>query len=577
MSARRTETLEEAFGDAWDPANPLGHRAILAADERSEPFAAGERVLDAYGLNAEFVPTGLGGRLDRLDRLARTLRPVFRRDASMGVGYGVTGFIAGVGVWAEGTPEQQRRVADILLSGRRMAAAHTELAHGSDMGRNALRAEPAADGGLLLTGGKQMINNLGRADAAIMLARTGDAPGSRSHSLVLAGLDGARAGLRHRPRLTTSALRGSQMGAADFDGLAVPPGSIVGRPGHGLEGIMRAFQVTRSVLPGMMLGTLDTELRCALSFALERRLYGRRVGDLPHARSVLAGALADMLVCDSIATVAARALHVVPAQGSVLSGLAKYLVADLAQGVSQRLAVLLGARSFLRDGPYGIFQKMMRDLPVVSIAHAGGVVCRASVIPQLPSLARNGWRTPGPSPDALFLLDGDLPPLDLGRLELTARGADHVLSVLTAEPVPGTPAELADLCAAFAGELKRMADVQIAPRDRVVTAGPEAFALAARYAAVLGAAACVGVWRANRRTGDPLTADPAWVVLALHRLAVRIGLPVAATPAGVTEAVFDRLVRRRAQHRSFDLYGDPLAGQPPHLPAEPSHPGVMTP
>ncbi|WP_254709614.1 acyl-CoA dehydrogenase family protein, partial [Streptomyces lunaelactis] len=108
---QRVAELERRFGDPGDPDNPLGLDALLAADERGELLAEAEQVLAEFRLNAEFVPIELGGRLDRIDTLGRVLRGVFRRDASLGLGYGATTFIAAIAIWTAGTPEQQRRVA----------------------------------------------------------------------------------------------------------------------------------------------------------------------------------------------------------------------------------------------------------------------------------------------------------------------------------------------------------------------------------------------------------------------------------------------------------------------------------
>jgi len=72
--------LERRFGDPRDPDNPLGFAAILAADERAEPFAAGQRVLDDFGLDAQFVAAQDGGHLAGLDRLIEIMRSVHRRD-----------------------------------------------------------------------------------------------------------------------------------------------------------------------------------------------------------------------------------------------------------------------------------------------------------------------------------------------------------------------------------------------------------------------------------------------------------------------------------------------------------------
>lgn len=78
------DALEQRLGDPFDDANPVGFAALLRADERGEMCAAGERALDEHGLNADFVPIALGGRLSRIDDLVAALRAVYRRDPAWG-------------------------------------------------------------------------------------------------------------------------------------------------------------------------------------------------------------------------------------------------------------------------------------------------------------------------------------------------------------------------------------------------------------------------------------------------------------------------------------------------------------
>ncbi|MFD5715677.1 acyl-CoA dehydrogenase, partial [Streptomyces pharetrae] len=110
----RLDALAAVLGDADDPANPLGDRAVLDADERGEMLTAGEEALHAFGLNAEFVPADLGGRLTRLDHLVDVMRAVYRRDPCLGLGYGASSFIAGVNVWTAGDDTQRRAAAALL-------------------------------------------------------------------------------------------------------------------------------------------------------------------------------------------------------------------------------------------------------------------------------------------------------------------------------------------------------------------------------------------------------------------------------------------------------------------------------
>lgn len=109
------EKLDALFGDLRDADNPVGYASILAADERHEMLAEGERLLDAYGMNAEFVPAAYGGRLVRADRLAEVQRVVWRHDPCLGLGYGFSSLLGSVNIWSAGTHEQRTKAAEILL------------------------------------------------------------------------------------------------------------------------------------------------------------------------------------------------------------------------------------------------------------------------------------------------------------------------------------------------------------------------------------------------------------------------------------------------------------------------------
>ncbi|MFF0445681.1 acyl-CoA dehydrogenase [Streptomyces sp. NPDC004609] len=600
--ASRAERLEALLGDPLDPANPLGRRAVLAADERGELLPEGERALRAYGLGAEFVPTALGGRFDRADELARLMRSVFRRDCALGVGHGITSFIAALPVWADGTGEQRRRAADVLLSGGRIAAAYTELDHGSDFARISLTARPDS-GGYVLHGGKQLVNNIGRAEAAVFFVRTDDRPGSRGHSHLLVGLgDLPPGGADRSARYPTSGVRGCLLGGIEFDGCRVPGDTLLGAEGGAMETVLKVFQVTRSVLPGMVVGVGDTQLRTVLSFARERMLYGRPVAALPHARGILTGAFLDLLVCDALATVGARSLHLLPGEASVRSAAVKYLVPKLLQDNSYRLSVLLGARGYLREGPHAVFQKAARDLPVVALAHAGGAVCRANIVPQLPRLADHAWLPalaaagfpsgagPGaaaPAPGfagpaephrtapcgteparSLFRLDDPLPPLDLGRLSLTSRGDTlaGTLPVIARElGARDDLPRLAALARLFADQLADLAhrSAALPPRDRTPVAGRRGFLLADRYAHLLAAASCLGVWyEADAAASAGFAADPLWVTGALTRIAERLGLGPPPLRDDDVRRLGEELTARHDSARTFDLFHGRLAQRP---------------
>ncbi|MCK9877843.1 acyl-CoA dehydrogenase [Frankia sp. Ag45/Mut15] len=545
--------LERRLGDPTDAANPIGPPAVLVADEQAELLAAGTALLDEYCLNAEFVPTPLGGRLHQVDRLGQIGRAIFRRDTTMGLAYGLTNYIAAATVWTDGTTEQQRWLAELLLDNRRAAAAYTELSHGNDFTRNELTARRSGDR-WLVNGRKELVNNAGRADAMLLFARTGDTPGSRSHSHLLLDLTALPAGsVRPLPNFPTVGVRGCHLAGIEFRDCPVPHDAVVGAVGGAMETVLRAFQSTRGSLPSMAVGVLDSQLRLATAFSLRRRLFDRQLVELPATQAVLTTAFTDLLICDALSSVVARSLHLLPDQTSVSTAAAKYLVPKVLAEADRRLAVLLGAQSYLRRGPFAMFVKNSRDLQLLTFGHANATVCQATMIPQLARLAERSWLRADPAPAELFDLATVLPALDYRRLELTARGQDSVtaeFSALTAETAPEEP--LGRLARTLRSELGQLGEQcrELPGRHRTVVAGRAGFLLADRYAILLAAASCIGIWRQARGGPDAFLREPAWLQAALARLGGRLGL---ATGGVDHQPLFTELLRRHGEQRTFDL------------------------
>ncbi|SDL31615.1 acyl-CoA dehydrogenase [Streptomyces indicus] len=564
--AARIAELEQRLGDPTDARGEISYAALLADDERAQLSEPGEHALDELALNAEFVPVNHGGRLERIDTLVRVMRQVFRRDIALGLGYGVTSFMAAVNVWSSGTEQQQRRLAELLLDGKKVSVAYHELAHGNDFVRNEFHARPV-DGGYLLSGAKQVINNADRAAAWVLFSRTSPAPGSRSHSVVLAErdtLDPDR--FQVLPRYDAVGVRGCHLSGLDFTDCPVPASALVGEEGKGVELALRAFQVTRSAVPGMALGATDTALRTVTGFALGRQLYRKSVMDIPHAKATLSTTFVDLLICDSLSLAATRAVHVLPEETSVYAAVVKYLVPKMLTDAMYDLSIVLGARFYTREGEFGIFQKHVRDLPVLSLGHAGSAACQATIIPQLSRLARRSWFKDDPAPAGLFRLREDLPEVSFDRLTL-ASGRDGLSASLVAavDQLPSSsPQERAAHGAALhlMDELRQIQEqsLDLAPQDRTALASPATFALADRYAVLLAAASVIGVWQQAQGGQDDFLADSAWLAAALHRLGRRLGHALPELPDTCETQLHDEVLRRFRNARSYDLYNTPLAG-----------------
>lgn len=551
----RATELEALLGDPHDPANPTGFAAVLEADERGEMLAAGEQVLHAFGLGAEFVPPEHGGRLGRLDHLVEVMRAVYRRDPSLGLGYGASSLIAAVTIWTSGDPRQQALAASLLRSGRRIAVAFHELAHGNDMAGTEFTAE-AGDSGWLLSGRKEVVTNIRRADALVVLARTDPRPGPRSHTLML--VDRATVppdGFRDLPRFATAGLRGVQLGGLEFAHVPVPESAALGPVGSGLGSALKALQITRTTLPAMASAALDTALRTAVDHLSSRTLYGGRAIDLPHVRSQLTGVFADLLRAEAFAAVGMRALHLYPRSASVYSAAVKYGVAGMLLEATDRLADLMGAHFYVRTGPRAMFQKVLRDLAPVGFGHIARAACLMSLLPQLPLLARRSWRGGAPASGDLFHLDGGLPPLSYDSLTVHAGGRDPVAASSASLADRAWDPDHQDLRALARADLADLTELSgrcasLSAPELGIDAPAAIYDLADRYASLLARFSWFQVWR---HADDPFLADPAWLRAALHRSA-----SAAPLPESVETVLFRELLDRHRDHRCFGLTARPL-------------------
>jgi alkylation response protein AidB-like acyl-CoA dehydrogenase len=584
--------LEHLLGEPWDPHNPVGLLAVLAADERAEPLAAGERILDEIGLRAHVVPATLGGRLTGLDHLFQLLRAVCRRDPALGFGYGLNSLMAGVNIWTSGSPGQQRALADLLLAGRQVACAYHELDHGNDLARMDLSATPGG-GGWQLNGRKEMITNIARADAIVLYARTSTQPGSRSHSqFYLTRSELERHSYRMLPRYRTAGLRGVQLAGIEFFDSRVPADRVVGRAGLGLETAMRSFQITRVAVPAMAIGAADLALREGVRYARGRRLYGRAVADLPLVRSELATTFADLLVADCLTAVGTRMLHLRPHEGSTVAAACKYLAPHLLIAGVRRLSSVLGSQFYLRSGEHGVLQKLVRDLQPTAFVHASAATCQLTLLPQLPLLARRAWRPasePDPGPFSnLFRIGAALPPVDFGALTVGSAGADSLVAALPwardryherlarSRGGPNRPAELIGVLLA---ELAELTDdcAGLRPNQTGATAMPAAYRLAHRYAVLLAASACLHVWAEQLDDAAAFDRDERWLTAVLTRLTGAAGRTTGALPEDVAGYLFEELTRRYEEDRTLDLLGAPLrprAVAPASCPAPTAAAGV---
>jgi len=578
------EELERYLGDPLDGRNSLSFEQAVALDEVEAYPEQACALLDAWGLPSFYVPVQWGGRLRSYEQLISLLRVVARRDFTVGFAYSILSLLGSAATWAGGTDRQRQKVAQLLKEGKQIILAYNEKAHGGDFLATGVSAVRVA-GGYQLSGEKWLIGNAVRCAALTVVARTRDESSPRSLSLFLVdkhALDPCS--FEHLPRIKTLGVRGAHVSGIKFKESFVSDDALIGREGSALEQTLKAFQLTRIVIPALALGAADTALRATLDFARTRSLYGTQVSALPQTRRTLVEAFLDLLVGDCLTLACARAMHQTPEQMRLYSAVVKYYVPQSLEEAIERLGVVLGARHYLREGHWhGIFQKLLRDNVVVRY-HFNAALNLTTIGVHLRDLAQHRAHAAS-SPDtaaselstrlaSIFNLHHPLSDFNPDALSLYARGRDDFLNGLDlalaqlrliSSRTPAEHARLARLVAQTGRVLaqRQAADVEHRELSAKLGSGysraPEMFEQAERYCLLEAAACCVHLWLHNRERLGEFFGRGDWLVLSLERLLVRLGQRRSLLPPEHEQEVWQEMERLCDEGRLFSVVPFQLA------------------
>lgn len=523
--------LERALGPA-EGEGPFSHAKTVAHEEENELPPGAVELLRSWGFSEYLVPEEFGGGLRNLEQLFLLTRSLSRRNLTLAVMFGSA--VLGVNpVWLWGDEKQREKVARGVLDGDLACFAVSEPDHGSDLGT--VETSATADGeGHLLNGEKWPVGNATRGRFLTVYAAV---EGAGTSLLLLDRHDLPAETYRNHPFVRTVGLRGHDLSGVVFDNAPVPAGSLLGRPGAGLLGILQVLQITRTAIGALSLGTMDAVLRIALRHSQQRVLYGQEIYRIPVIRRHLVRSSLDVLIAECTALPVARSLSVVPSRLSLWSSVVKYLVPTLGEEVVQEAGRVLGARSYLREGvASGIFQKLQRDHAIASIFEGTTHVNLHSIATQLPAVARVADRPARGGEEVLrqlFDWSEEAPPWrPSGRaLRLTNASEDEITrgwSTAVSEAgriaereLPGAEGAaltkvLADLTDRRTAFYTRIAEESL---DAASTDGQDQ---AAEHCVHHAAASCLYTWLYSFGEVRATPGGTGWLVLVLQRLLQRL-------------------------------------------------------
>jgi len=572
------ESLETHLGDPFAADSRITFRRVIELDEK-EGYPHDElAALHSWNAHEYAVPARWGGRAVNIETGLHLMRQIARRDPTAAAALSLTS-LCYMTIWVAGTDEQRVYYGDLVRNGAKLAYALSERDFGSDILASGTVARKVP-GGYRVSGEKWLIGNCTVADFLLLFVRTGSRPGPAAFSLLLLDKRSAPAGsIEALPDEPLHGLRGLDLSGVRLHDVFVPDSARIGAEGRGVEIVLQGAHSVRSIISAIPLGCTDTGLRLALDFAVNRRVFGSAVAEIPYSRRQLVQAYADLLTGDAVASVATRSLQVCPEQSSVFSAVAKYWVPTRLEATMSQLAVVIGARHYLRSDPrFGVFQKLARDLPVSGFADGNTVVNLKNVAAQLGQLlGPTGGGFPGGSGPAevLFNLDAELPDYEPWRQSLSARGRDTAVGALadTADRLrcrgqaDGGEAgwvAAADLLERIGGERARLAGELATLKDQYGAKHAESeelFALARQYCTIHAAACVAGIW-AHSSPVLPAGDRPELLLACLERLYETFAPQHRALDRAGIDLVAEVMLGQHGRGESFSIRPAALAAVP---------------
>ena len=523
--------LSMFMGNPYNEENIFSFKNTVALDEKESFPHAAVNLLNQWGMQNYYVPVEYGGSLKSFEELIALIATIARYDLTLAVAHGKT-FLGSAAVWICGNNFLKSKVAKMIKDGQAFSLGVTEKDHGSDLISSEVFATNI-EGGYHISGEKWLINNATRGSALTLFAKVSNERGPFNFSLFMIDKTKLDAqSFSNIPKIKTHGIRGADISGISFNNAFVPKSSLMGKIGSGLEDILKCIQLTRTICSGLSFGAGDSALRTTIHFAKSRKLYDQPITSLEHTCNILLNAFLDLLICDCVIKVTSRALHIIPEQMSVYSAVIKYFVPSRVETMVLQLAKVLGARHFLRqEHDNGIFQKILRDISIISIFDSSSIVNLQSIGQQLKQLSEaNASLLDDAKLKTLFTLNTPLNEFNLNSLLLNNYGRDDILHSIDKSLQLIKMIEVNNISLETKSNLIILVQEIISIRNKFYLACKNEKGLlekkltsimhkyAAQYALLYAASSCIQIWLYNRAELEGYIKKGEWLVLCLSRL-----------------------------------------------------------
>jgi acyl-CoA dehydrogenase len=251
---------------------------------------------------------------------------------------------------AYGSEEQKGRWLPAMASGELVGAiAMTEPGTGSDL--QSIRTTARRDGDhYVIDGAKTFITNGTHCGLLIIVARTGDAPGGKGLSLIVAETDGL-AGFGRGRVLSKIGTKGTDTRELSFTDMRVPVANRLGpEEGMGFAQLMTQLPQERLAIAVGAVASAEHAVDLAVEYARQRTAFGQNLLSFQNTRFVLAECRTEALALRTFVDHCITR-HVEGELDAATASMAKYLATDKQCEIIDRCLQIFGGYGYITEYP----------------------------------------------------------------------------------------------------------------------------------------------------------------------------------------------------------------------------------
>jgi len=269
-----------------------------------------------------------------------------------------------------GTEEQKQKYLPDLCNARKLGAfALTEPGSGSDAAGLVTRAERKGDN-YILNGSKIFITNAHVADVFVTAVTT--TPGAGPKGITALLVDKKTPGFSVGPGDKKLGMRGSDWGELVYQDAEVPVANLLGAENQGWQVFTDTLTGGRIGIGALAVGLSIAAMEVAVSYATERRQFGKPIGTFQSVGNMLAD-MSVSIEAGRLLVYHAAQLRNADRDCTRISSIAKLFCSEACNRICSDAIQILGGYGYTKDFPV---ERFFRDAKLLEIGEGTSQIQR---------------------------------------------------------------------------------------------------------------------------------------------------------------------------------------------------------